>query len=128
MDREHVTPFIRSNQDFTCKNYYHFEDLSDNRWTVDDINDLKVVKNIINRFAPNLDFSWDKVLDLKKSNPELFLENMSSKRNEGLDLGTGQKLYKRAKQIIPGGTMLLSKRPEMFLPDHWPSYFSKLRL
>ena len=100
---------------------------SNNRWTVDDINDFNVVKNIINRFAPNLDFSWDKVLDLKKSNPELFLENMSSKRNEGLDLGTGQKLYKRAKQIIPGGTMLLSKRPEMFLPDHWPSYFSKAK-
>ena len=127
MDREHVTPFIRSNQDFTCKNYYHFEDLSDNRWTVDDINDLKVVKNILNHFAPMLDFSWDKVLDLKKSSPELFLENMNSKRNEGLDLGTGQKLYKRAKQIIPGGTMLLSKRPEMFLPDHWPSYFSKAK-
>ena len=39
--------------------------------------------------------------------------------------GTGQKLWRRAKQIIPGGNMLLSKRPEMFLPDHWPAYFSK---
>ncbi len=37
----------------------------------------------------------------------------------------GQNLYKKAKKIIPGGTMLLSKRPEMFLPDLWPSYFSK---
>jgi glutamate-1-semialdehyde aminotransferase len=40
-------------------------------------------------------------------------------------MGKGQELYKKAKTIIPGGTMLLSKRPEMFLPDHWPSYFSK---
>ena len=39
----------------------------------------------------------------------------------------GQNLYSRAKKIIPGGTMLLSKRPEMFLPDHWPSYFSKAK-
>lgn len=38
---------------------------------------------------------------------------------------TGQNLYQKAKQIIPGGTMLLSKRPEMFLPDNWPSYYSK---
>ena len=38
---------------------------------------------------------------------------------------TGQNLYKKAKSIIPGGTMLLSKRPEMYLPDNWPSYFSK---
>lgn len=40
-------------------------------------------------------------------------------------MGKGQELYKKAKTIIPGGTMLLSKRPEMFLPDQWPSYFSK---
>ena len=38
---------------------------------------------------------------------------------------SGQSLYNRAKKIIPGGTMLLSKRPEMFLPDNWPAYFSK---
>ena len=25
-------------------------------------------------------------------------------------MGKGQELYKRAKQIIPGGTMLLSKK------------------
>ena len=37
----------------------------------------------------------------------------------------GEELYKKAKKIIPGGTMLLSKRPEMFLPEKWPSYFSK---
>ena len=40
-------------------------------------------------------------------------------------MNKGQKLYKRAKEIIPGGTMLLSKRPEMFLPEKWPAYFSK---
>ena len=39
----------------------------------------------------------------------------------------GPKLYKRAKEIIPGGNMLLSKRPEMFLPEIWPSYFSKAK-
>ena len=39
----------------------------------------------------------------------------------------GQELYKKAKRLIPGGTMLLSKRPEMFLPENWPSYFSKAK-
>lgn len=42
-------------------------------------------------------------------------------------MGKGQDLYKRAKTIIPGGTMLLSKRPEMFLPDQWPAYYSKAK-
>ena len=32
-------------------------------------------------------------------------------------MSKGQNLYKRAKEIIPGGTQLLSKRPEMFLPE-----------
>lgn len=40
-------------------------------------------------------------------------------------MGKGQELYKKAKEIIPGGTMLLSKRPEQLLPDNWPSYYSK---
>ncbi len=39
----------------------------------------------------------------------------------------GQKLWKRAKRVIPGGNMLLSKRSEMFLPDKWPSYYSKAK-
>ena len=40
---------------------------------------------------------------------------------------TGQKLWQRAKQVIPGGNMLLSKRAEMFLPDLWPAYFSRAK-
>ena len=38
-----------------------------------------------------------------------------------------KKLWKRAKQIIPGGNMLLSKRPELFHPNNWPAYFSKAK-
>lgn len=36
-------------------------------------------------------------------------------------------LYDEAKKLIPGGTQLLSKRPEMFLPDHWPAYYDKAK-
>lgn len=36
-----------------------------------------------------------------------------------------QTLYEHAKQIIPGGTQLLSKRPEQFAPDQWPAYFTR---
>jgi len=44
-----------------------------------------------------------------------------------IKMGKGQELYKKAKTLIPGGTMLLSKRPEMFLPEQWPAYFSKAK-
>lgn len=46
---------------------------------------------------------------------------------ETIITGRGQALYEKAKKVIPGGTMLLSKRPEMFLPEQWPSYFSKAK-
>jgi len=39
----------------------------------------------------------------------------------------GVKLWNRAKEIIPGGTQLLSKRQEMFIPDQWPSYFKRAK-
>jgi glutamate-1-semialdehyde aminotransferase len=39
----------------------------------------------------------------------------------------GPKLYLQAKRLIPGGTQLLSKRPEMFAPDVWPAYYSKAK-
>lgn len=38
-----------------------------------------------------------------------------------------QELYRHAKQRIPGGTQLLSKRPEMLAPDRWPPYFREAR-
>lgn len=41
--------------------------------------------------------------------------------------GSGQDLYARARKIIPGGTQLFSKRPELFLPDQWPAYYEKVK-
>ena len=43
-------------------------------------------------------------------------------RNEGANMSFNQKLLKRAKKIIPGGNMLLSKRPSCFTRG-WPGYF-----
>ena len=39
----------------------------------------------------------------------------------------GTSLWKKAKKLIPGGSQLLSKRSEMFLPDLWPSYYEKAK-
>lgn len=39
----------------------------------------------------------------------------------------GQELWKTAKEIIPGGNQLFSKRAEKFLPDLWPAYYSKAK-
>jgi len=39
----------------------------------------------------------------------------------------GIGLWNKAKRIIPGGTQLLSKHSEVFLPGQWPSYFKKAK-
>lgn len=42
-------------------------------------------------------------------------------------MNTGLKLWNKAKKIIPGGNGLLSKRPERYAPDIWPTYFSRAK-
>lgn len=126
-DREHVTPYLRESGKFRQGAMQNDQDLSGLRWTVDEPADLDVVSKVFGHFAPDIHFSWRQVLDLQRSQPALFVANQQLIRNEGATMGTGQKLWKRAKQVIPGGNMLLSKRAEMFLPDQWPAYFSKAK-
>lgn len=38
-----------------------------------------------------------------------------------------EEMYQKARRRIPGGTQLLSKRPEMFAPGQWPGYYSRAR-
>ena len=124
-DREHVTPFIISSEKFSKSNVENNKDLSKLRWTVDNPEDFEVIKNVFEHFNPDINFSWEQILQLREKQPNLFEANTKIKRNEGHIMNTGQKLWQRAKRAIPGGSMLLSKRPEMFLPDYWPVYFKK---
>ncbi len=124
-DREHVTPYIRESGRFITASMSNAQDFSNLRWTVDEPEDFKVVSSVFNHFAPDLHFGWKKILELELSKPHLFTSNKFLIRNDGASTSTGQKLWKRAKKVIPGGNMLLSKRAEMFLPNFWPTYFSK---
>ena len=40
---------------------------------------------------------------------------------------TGPKLFQKAKKLIPSGNMMISKNPDLFLPNAWPSYFKKTK-
>jgi glutamate-1-semialdehyde 2,1-aminomutase len=126
-DHEHVTTYLRESGRFTQAGVQHSEDLSGLRWTVDEPEDHEVVSKVFAQFAPDIHFTWQQVLQLQRTKPEIFYSNLNLIRNEGSTMGTGQKLWKRAKQVIPGGNMLLSKRAEMFLPEQWPAYFSRAK-
>ncbi|HWS68409.1 MAG TPA: aminotransferase class III-fold pyridoxal phosphate-dependent enzyme [Steroidobacteraceae bacterium] len=126
-EREHVTPYMRESGRFRTVNLTHMIDCSGERWTVDEPPDLEVIRQVFGHFAPRFDFGWLEVMRLLELKPDLFAANRHLSRNEGVTMGTGQKLWKRAKRVIPGGSMLLSKRAEMFLPDKWPAYYSKAK-
>jgi glutamate-1-semialdehyde 2,1-aminomutase len=126
-DREHVTPFLRTPDLFRQGTTSGSEDLSGLRWTVDEPADFKVISAVFEHFSPNIHFDWLQVLELQRNQPELFYANNNIMRNEGASVSKGQKLWRRAKKVIPGGNMLLSKRAEMFLPEQWPVYFSKAK-
>jgi len=126
-DREHVTPYLRESDRFRTAVIQHSQDLSAMRWTVDEPADFAVIEKVFQHFHPRIDFTWREVLNLQHRQPDIFSTNQHLIRNEGATMSTGQKLWKRAKQVIPGGNMLLSKRVEMFLPELWPAYFSKAK-
>lgn len=124
-DREHVTPFLRRENGIRREVLRAARDLSALRLTVDEPADLVVVEAVLDALAPNLDFGLETLVALYDEQSALFTANSVIARNEGASMGKGQKLWKRAKRVIPGGNMLLSKRVEMFLPDQWPAYFDR---
>ena len=71
--------------------------------------------------------SYKKILKLYEKKPNFFEKNYSVKRNSEMKLNTGQKYWIRAKSIIPGGSMLFSKNPDLQLPKLWPAYFKKAK-
>lgn len=125
-DREHVTPYVQRDPANRVAMIDHVEDLSAERVTLDEPEDLEVIAGIFEAFGHN-HFTFEEVAALMRDQPALFRANRSLRRDEGATIGTGEKLWRRAKRVIPGGSMLLSKRAEMHLPSGWPAYFSRAR-
>ncbi|HMR94753.1 MAG TPA: aminotransferase class III-fold pyridoxal phosphate-dependent enzyme [Microthrixaceae bacterium] len=123
-DREHVTPFMRVDPANRVGAVSPAAELPDIRVTLDEPEDAAVIAGVLEVIGHNR-FTLDDVAELSRIRPELFTANRSIRRNEGAGQHTGEKLWSRAKRVIPGGNMLLSKRPEMHLPEGWPAYFSK---
>jgi len=120
LGKEHVTYDLRESGAFSTQNVRHSSDLSKLRWTVDYEDDLKQLDADLPRGFE--DMSWEALLESG------FIGVVSSTvRNEGTNVDSGQRLWDKAKKVIPGGGMLLSKRSEMYLPDQWPSYYSKAK-
>lgn len=83
--REHVTPFINQQPErFKIGDYAGSRDLSYLRWTVDEVLDFELIRQIYEELYPDKpDFSTDDILALLEQKPALKSINLEHKRNEG---------------------------------------------
>ena len=79
------------------------------RVTLDE-EDLNLIRKIFKNFRNNKKFTFKDVIKFLINNPHIASENQNLIRNEGSLISSGQKLWKKSKKIIPGGTMLFSKK------------------
>lgn len=88
-DHEHVTPYIWRNSTvkggslFKSLNIYNDIDLSSERITVDTIEDLEVIKYLIENLGDNKSFI--DYVNFLQMNPQIRQKNIFHKRNEGYE-------------------------------------------
>ena len=126
-DREHVTPFMKNIKNIKCEQILIENDYSKMRWTVDEPDDLKVLNQIMKKVDFSLTFGWKDILEIFKTDNGMLSQNMHIPNNEGSAMSTGEKLWKRAQRVIPGGNDFFTKRPDLFLPFGWPTYYQKAK-
>ena len=124
-DREHVVPYILKSKKFKKFNIKSKFNLSKLRLTLDEQKDYELLKKVMDNL--NLNFRYQDIVKLYKKNKNIFDLNKDIIRDIGSQISVGQKLWLKAKNIIPSGNMLFSKNAERFLPDLWPSYFSRAK-
>ena len=89
---------------------------------------MKTIK-LFKKFLKNLNsifkISYKKILEIIKKNKNITKLNKNIVRNEGMINNKGQKIWSRAKKVIPGGTSLFSKNPDLYLPKDGQHIFQK---
>ena len=126
-EKEHVTPFLKNNKKIIRNSYENSIDNSNSRWTIDEKEDLIFLRKILSKVKFDIFINWQKLLKIENKNKYLKKLNSMHKRNDGSKLGINVKRWNYAKTKIVAGNSLLSKRPIIFAPDLWPTYYSKAK-
>lgn len=85
-EREHVTIYVKNHpktyrlQNYECK----LGNLNEERWTLDEPEDLEVIRAVYGYFAPNTDFSMEDIYKFMQAHPEIRELNQRHIRNAGL--------------------------------------------
>lgn len=83
-EREHVTSYIVNHPKiFHTKNISYKKNFSNLRLTIDNKEDLILAKNLFNILKNNKRFGLEDILNIWRTNPDVFFINQRYKRNEG---------------------------------------------
>jgi glutamate-1-semialdehyde aminotransferase/spore coat polysaccharide biosynthesis protein SpsF (cytidylyltransferase family) len=139
VDREHVTPFLRTSRRFKLRNVESElgRSLRHLRWTVDEPCDLEFVRAVYAHFGAEKSFGWRDVLSLLDAQPALGQLNAGRVRNEGYyhtlaqepamppkkrNLTRSKELKRWAEALIPGASQTLSKGPTQYVQGTAPTF------
>lgn len=128
-DREHVTSYFYRTFPKLVSNFENLDgsDYSQIRLTLDEKIDLEVINSVIREIGSKTQpILLNDILKVWESKPQLF-QNNTITRNSGFSQSSGKKLYGKAKTLIPGASMLFSKRAENFHPEDWPAYYTRAK-
>lgn len=126
-DKEHVTAHMLKSKKLKKVNYEISPKNTSYRLCLDESEDFELINKIFMNFQPDIYFGYKKILKFLKKNKSIAKLNSHISQNEGSHISKGQKLWRNAKRLIPGGSMLLSKNPDRFLPNLWPAYYDKAK-
>lgn len=84
--KEHVTLYVHENPDlFKIENVSNSSDLSNQRWTVDELEDYEFIRVIYDHLYPeNPSFSYEDIVSFLNEHPQYLKINDRFSRNEGL--------------------------------------------
>ncbi len=125
-DKENVTSIMKSNNFCNYSNYSYSKNFSNFRFCLDEFKDYELIKFIFEK-KKTIYFKWQDAVKIINQNKEIYKLNSDIERNEGAYIDKQKKLWIRSKNIIPGGNMMLTKRPENILKSNWPAYFTKAK-
>jgi glutamate-1-semialdehyde aminotransferase/spore coat polysaccharide biosynthesis protein SpsF (cytidylyltransferase family)/predicted dehydrogenase len=141
-EREHVTPYLRSDK-FRTANvendsadmYQHF------RWTVDEAQDLEFIRAVYTAFRDRESFGMKDVLELIEKNPGLETMNSEIVSNRGYykslfeeaqaaaaprrPIEKSKAWLERASKVIPGASQTFSKSTNQHVRGVAPVFLAK---
>ena len=123
--REHVTRFFLEDKKIKKFNISNKINFSNIRWTLDEPIDYEVLKKIYNHFKPKIYFTWKDALYYCLKNKKILI-NKHLMRNAS-NKPSANNLWNIALNNIAGGNSMISKHPDTFLPNRWPTYFKKTK-